>query len=160
MKIIQNYTIKGIILIFCSVLALEICVCNRNSTKIYKKLFDETLEKSSEKAKESMETVTKFVKNLLMSYMTKLKLINKHIYLYNRNTYLKNKNKINKNSTLFKNKNLKDKIIEAKTESIYAKKAFQKLFNETTKKFEYDEYYNKIYENITDNSLLLNKLLK
>ena len=163
MKIIQNYTIKVIILIFCSVLALEICVCifiYRNSTKIYKNLFDETLEKSSEKAKESMETVTKFVKNKIMSYITKLKLINKHIYLYNRNTYFTNKNTVNQNSAIFKNKNLEDKIIEAKTESIYAKKAFQKFFNETTEKFEYVEYYNKIYENITDNSLLLNKLLK
>ena len=95
-----------------------------------------------------------------MSYITKLKLINKHIYLYNRNTYFTNKNTVNQNSAIFKNKNLEDKIIEAKTESIYAKKAFQQFFNETTEKFEYVEYYNKIYENITDNSLLLNKLLK
>jgi len=163
MKIIQDYTIKVIILIFCLVLSLEICICifiYINSKNIYKEIFDDTLEKSAKKAKESMETVTKFIQNLLMIYITKLKLINKHIYLYNRNFYLDNENTINKNSKISKNKNLQNKIIEANTDSIHENKVFQNLFNETKEKFEYIEYYNKIYENITDKNILLNKLSK
>ena len=163
MKLINNYIIKVIILIFCLLFSLEILVCYfiyRNSKNIYKKIFDETLEKSKNKAKESMETMTKFIQNLLMNYITKLKLINKHIYLYNRKIDSKNENIINKNSRLFKNKNLRDKIIEAKTNMIYEKKFFQDLFNKTTEKFDYIEYYNKKYNHETDNSILINKLSK
>ena len=163
MKLINNYIIKVIILIFCLLFSLEIFVCYfiyRNSKNIYKKIFDETLEKSKNKAKESMETMTKFIQNLLMNYITKLKLINKHIYLYKRKADSKNENIINKNSKLFKNKNLRDKIIEAKIDMIYANKDFQDLFNETTEKFDYVEYYNKKYENEIDNNILINKLSK
>ena len=163
MKLINNYIIKVIILIFCLLFSLEIFVCYfiyRNSKNIYKKIFDETLEKSKNKAKESMETMTKFIQNLLMNYITKLKLINKHIYLYNRKIDSKNENIINKNSKLFKNKNLRNKIIEAKTNMIYENKFFQDLFNKTTEKFDYIEYYNKKYNHETDNSILINKLSK
>ena len=43
---------------------------------------------------------------------------------------------------------------------IYANKDFQDLFNETTEKFDYVEYYNKKYENEIDNNILINKLSK
>ena len=122
MKLINNYILKVIILIFCLLLSLEIFVCffiYKKSKNIYKELFDETLEKSKNKANESMETLTKFIQNLLMSYITKLKLINRHIYLYRGKR--DSKNIINKNSKIFKNKNLKEKIIEAKTDKIYEK---------------------------------------
>ena len=100
MELIKNYTIKVIIFIFSLVLFLEIFASffiNRNWISIYKTIFDDTLEKSAAKGKESIEAMTKFIRNLLMNYMTKLKLISKHNYLYNGKTDSKSENIINKN---------------------------------------------------------------
>jgi hypothetical protein len=87
--------------------------------------------------------------------MTKLKLISKHIFLFNGNVNSINDNSINKNSKIFKNNNLVDKIIEAKTEAILEKPIFKEFFNETTGKFDYVENYIKKYENqINKNKLI------
>ena len=163
MKIIKEYIIKVIIIIFFFVFSLEICVCvfiYRNSKSIYKKLFDDTLEKSGAKAHESMRTINKFISNLLMTYITKLKLISKHLLLYNGKSDSNNENIINKNSKLFKNKNIYEKILEAKTDVINEKNFFKDIFNKTSEKFDYIEYYMRKYGNETDNRILLNKLLK
>ena len=163
MKLIQNYSIKLIIFILFLVSILEICVfffIYRNSKNIYNKLFDDTLDKSAKKAKESFESINHFVRNLFMNYMTKFKLISKHAFLYSGKEDSKEKNIINKNSKIFNKKNLYDKIIEAKTEVIYQKEAFQGLFNETTEKFYYIDNYIKKYGKDADKNILMNKLLR
>ena len=163
MKLIQNYSIKLIIFILFLVSILEICVfffIYRNSKNIYNKLFDDTLDKSAKKAKESFESINHFVRNLFMSYMTKFKLISKHAFLYSGKEDSKEKNIINKNSKIFNKKNLYDKIIEAKTEVIYQKEVFQGLFNETTEKFDYIDNYMKKYGKDVDKNTLMNKLLR
>ena len=43
-------------------------------------MFDNTLEKSANKTKETMEMINSFISNLLINYMTKLKLISKHTF--------------------------------------------------------------------------------
>ena len=158
MKLINEYTTKVLILIFCLVISLEICVfffIYKNSQSIYKKIYKDTLEKSAKKGKETMEMINHFMRNLFMYYMTKLKLISKHIFLFNGNVNSINDNSINKNSKIFKKNNLVDKIIEAKTEAILEKPIFKEFFNETTGKFDYVENYIKKYENqINKNKLI------
>ena len=163
MKMIQEYIIKVIIIIFIFSIALEICsffLIYNDSKKIYDRTFNDTLIKSTKKSKEAMESLTHFISNLFMSYMTKLKLISKHTYLFNGKMDSNEENIINRNSKFFKNKNLRDKIIEAKTESIYEKEAFKALFNETTEKFDFVGYYLKKYGKDIDRNILLKKLLK
>ena len=107
-----------------------------------------------------MRTINKFISNLLMTYITKLKLISKHLLLYNGKSDSNNENIINKNSKLFKNKNINEKILEAKTDVINERNFFKDIFNKTSEKFDYIEYYMRKYGNETDNRILLNKLLK
>ena len=158
MKLINEYTTKVLILIFCLVISLEICVfffIYKNSQSIYKKTYKDTLEKSAKKGKETMEMINHFMRNLFMYYMTKLKLISKHIFLFNGNVNSINDNSINKNSKIFKKNNLVDKIIEAKTEAILEKRTFKEYFNETTGKFDYVENYIKKYGTEMDKNKLI-----
>ena len=151
MKLIKEYTIKVLIIIFILVFALEISISlliYKNSNNIYKKLFDNTLEKSAQKAKESMESLHQFISNLLMNYVSKLKIILKHFLQYNEKP------------KFFENFKSNYKIINANTDKILEKNVFNDIYNETTGKFEYIDYYIKKYEKENDRNILLKKLLK
>lgn len=112
------------------------------------------------KTTEFTENVEKYITNLFIIYINKLKLISKHTFLYNGKKNSKENEQINKNSKMFFNKDLKSKILEAKTEEINKIKHFNKLFNTNTGQFEYFEYFQKILSNITDENEILNKLQK
>ena len=157
MKLINEYTTKVLIHILFLVISFEICVfffIYKNSQSIYKKIYNDTLEKSAKKGKETMEMINHFMRNLFMYYMTKLKLISKHIFLFNGNMYSMDNNSVNKNSKIFKNKNLTGKIIEANTDAI-AKRNFKEFFYETTGKFDYVDNYIKKYGNQMDKNKLM-----
>ena len=146
MKLIKEYTTKVLIIIFFLSLSLEICVfifIYRNSKNIYTKIFNDTLEKATEKSKESVKMMNNFTGNLFMNYMTKLKLISKHTLLYNGNS--NNKNIINMNSKIFSNKNLREKIIRTKKDEIYKKKDFKIYLMKLQKNL---NILNPIYKNI------------
>ena len=163
MELSKEYTFKYVLVIFCLGIALEICVSfflYNNSQNIFNEIFDNTLEKSAEKTKETMEKMNSFIKNLMMFYMTKLKLISKHTFLFNGKYNSKNENIINRNSKIFKNKNLREKIIKAKTDVIKNKGSFKDVFNNGTEKFDYIEYYMNKYGKDIDKNILLNKLSK
>ena len=163
MELIKEYTTKILTIIFLLLIALEISIfiyINKDSKNSYNKIFNNTLEKSAEKAKETIDMMNNFTRNLFMNYITKLKLITKQIILYNGKKESNNKSAINKNSKIFNNINLKEKILEAKADVINNKKAFQDIYNKTTEKFEYINYYIKKYGKDIDKFILLNKLLK
>ena len=163
MKLIKEYSTKVLIFIFFLVCSSEICVfffIHHNSKNIYNKLFDDTLNNSAKKSKETLKSLLHFTKNLFMNYMTKLKLISKHIVLYNEKRDSNKSQIINKNSKIFNKINLENKIIEAKTEVIKHKKIFKDLFNETTNKFDYSDNYMKKYGKDVDKNILMNKLLR
>ena len=160
MKLIKDYSTKVLIFIFFLVCSLEICVfifIYHNSKNIYNKLFDDTLNNSAKKSKESLKSLLHFTKNLFMNYMAKLKLISKHIVLYNEKRDSNKRQVINKNSRIFNKINLENKIIEAKTAVINQKKIFKDLFNETTNKFDYNDNYMKKYGKEVDKNILMNK---
>ena len=86
MKLIREYTTKVIILIICFVILLELFVCfyiYRTSYNIFEIYITDTLEKTKKKTTEFTQTINKFVVNLLMNYITKLKLIAKSNALFN-----------------------------------------------------------------------------
>ena len=135
MELNKEYIIKIVTIVFCLVMVLEISIyffIYNKSNQIFEQMFNDTLAKSAEKTKETMDMMRHFISNLIMYYMTKLKLISKHTVLFNGKNNTKDELKINRNSKLFKNKNLRDKIIEAKTNDIYNKKPFKDVFNNET----------------------------
>ena len=140
MELSKEYTFKYMIVIFCLGIALEICVffyIYNNSKNIFNEMFDDTLDKSADKTKETMEMINNFISNLLIYYLSKLKLISKHTFLFNGKTNSKAENIVNRNSKFFENLNLRDKIIMAKTNEIKNMKPFKEIFNNTTEKFDY-----------------------
>ena len=108
-----------------------------------------------------------------MKYITELKLIARHIVLYDGINNTNDKNNINYNSGVFMNNNKHKKIIEANLTNLLYTMDFFKIYKHTGQLLEngypkdistislnYKNYYEQIFENVKDNSILLNKLLK
>ena len=158
MKLIREYTTKVIILIICFVILLELFVCfyiYRTSYNIFEIYITDTLEKTKKKTTEFTQTINKFVVNLLMNYITKLKLIAKSNALFNGKIKSKEKESINKNSKFFSNNNLRKRILKADVNEIYNINSFKKLFNKKTEKFDYIGYYLEKFLNERDNDNIL-----
>lgn len=163
MKLIKEYTYKLIISIVILVILLEAIIFSfvyKASYKTYKKTVSDTLERSKQKTTELSEEINNYVINLLMNYITKLNLISKHTQLFNGKSGANSQIKINKNSKFFLSNNLKDKILEAKTEEINKHKVFNKVYNTETQQFDYVEYLNQKFLNENDNSKILNIIQK
>ena len=144
MKLYKEYTIKVAIFMICFVTLLEFCICifiYKTSIKIFETTTSETLERTKRKTTELTESINKYISNLLMNYITKLKLISKHTLLFNGKINSDEKSSINKNSKIFLNKNLGKRILKAETEEIYNIEAFKKIFNNETQRFDYNKYY-------------------
>ena len=175
MKIIHEYSIKVIIMILFFMIVLEGCFLSyidSTSNKILKETYNETLKKTEQKTIEITRNTKKFVENLLMKYITELKLIARHIFLYKGKNNINNKNHINYNSKIFENKNNHKKIIEANLTKLLYTNDFFKIFKDTgqlqengypknisTINLNYLNYYKQEFENSKDDNILLNKLL-
>ena len=161
MKLTQEYTIIVIIFIISFVILLEgttFLFILFSSKKILEKTIIDSLEVSKQKTTELGEYMTTYLSNLIMNYITKLKLIRKHIYIFNGKDNLNGKTIFNKNSNIFlNNKDLKNQILLADTKEIYKQEHFKKIFNNTTQKFDYIEFYKEEFSNESDNNKILNK---
>ena len=163
MKLFKDYTIKVTILIFGLAIVLELTISiyiYKTSNKVYEKSISETLERTKKKTTEFTETINRYISNLLMNYITKLKLISKHTLLFNGKINSHENTQINKNSKIFLNKNLEKRILKAETEEIYNIDAFKKLFNKETQRFDYIEYYLENIISKNDNNKILNQFNK
>ena len=176
MKIIHEYTRKLIIMILCLMIIFEACFLSYiqfTSEKIFNKVYSETLNKTEQKTIEITRNTKYFTINLLMNYITELKLIARHILLYKGMNNTNNKNHINYNSKIFPNNNNNKKIIEANLINLLYTTDFIKIYKYTGQLLEngypkdistislnYINYYEQVFENIKDNSILLNRLLK
>ena len=163
MKLIKEYTYKLIISMVILVIFLEAIIfffVYNASYKTFNKTVSDTLERSKQKTTELSEEINNYVINLLMNYITKLNLISKHSQLFNGKNGANSEIKINKNSKIFLSNNLKDKILEAKTEEINKHKVFNKVYNTETQQFDYVEYLNQKFLNENDNSKILNIIQK
>ena len=157
MKLIQEYSVKVIIFTFCLAFGLEACILIftlLTSKSILKKIYSETISSSETKTKEITTYIKILTSNLLMTTFTDLKLISRYMYLYNKNI----SNQLN--PKIF---NIdKYKIISNDEKKLNTSEIFNKIYDTTNNSnyFDYTQYYNKIFENETNNDIILNKLLK
>ena len=175
MKIIHEYIRKLVIMILCLMIIFDagfLSYIQSNSEKIFAQVYDETLNKTEQKTIEITRNTKYFTINLLMKYITELKLIARHIFLYKGMNNTNNKNNINYNSKIFVNNNNQKKIIEADLNYLINTMDSFKIYKYTgqllengypkdtsTTSLNYINYYKQIIENVKDNSLLLSKLL-
>ena len=174
MKLIQEYTIKLIIMINFFVITLEICVLlfiSKTSTKIFDNMYEETLNKTEEKTLEITSSIKMFTTNFIIKFITNLKLIAKHTLLYNGKNTSNINDIINKNSKFVINNNQHKKIIKSDMIQLFMTPEFYKIYKETdqlnelgypteTSYLNYIQYYSKIIGNETDLNILLKKLFK
>ena len=163
MEITKEYTLKVIIFLFFFMAILELVVfifIYNSSNKVFEKEISETLERAKLKTTEFTEGANKFITNLLMNHITKLKLISRNCHLFFGKSNSKNDEAKNKNSKIFLNKDLGKRIIQANTEEINAIKDFNKIYNPKTNKFDYVEHYLEKFGNIDDNGKILNIIQK
>ena len=120
MNLIQEYSIKVIIFTFCLAFALEAAIVIflfLTSKSTLNQTYDETIQRSENKAIEFTKSVKSFISFSLMKYITDLKLIARNTYIYNSKDS-SNRDLFNMNSRVISN-NEKYKIIsEIKEELI------------------------------------------
>ena len=158
MKLIEDYTFKVVIIIICLVLLFEVITflfIYYTSNKIFEETISDTLERSKKKSIELAEDINKYVNNLSINYITKLRLISKHTLIFNGKINSNNDYIINRNSKIFLNKDLRSKIFPANTDEINKNEIFHKLFDTYYQQFDYVGYYIEKYSNESDNSKLL-----
>ena len=163
MELTKEFTFKIILFMFFFVTILEIVVfifIYKNSNFIFEKAISEALEISRQKTTELTEYINNYISNLIFNYVTQLKLITKHSYLFIGKKNSKNDKVINKNSKIFLNKDLVKRIIPAKTEEINRIKAFNEVYNSSTNKFDYIDYYLEKFGKESDNGKILKILQK
>ena len=163
MNLIQEYSIKVIIFTFCLAFALEATIViflfltSRNTLN---QTYDETILRAENKAKEFTKSVKAFVSFSLMKYITDLKLIARNTYIYNSKDKTNNRNLFNMNSKVVANINEKYKIIAENQADLIKKDFFNKIYNKSTNKLDYLNYYSNLYGDETNNNLILNKILR
>jgi len=162
MKLVQEFNIKIIVFILSFVILMEIGILSfllYSSRSFFNDTYNQTMKNSKQKTIEITRKIQTFVKSLLLKQSTDLKLICKHASLLNgKRTYYTN-NIINKNSNFIINSNKSKQIIYAKTEKLVEDKYLQKYFNKSTYFFDYYYFYEKEFQNVTDQNLILNNLL-
>jgi len=161
MKLVQEFNIKIIISILVFVVFMEIGIllfllsCSGN---FFINTYDQTMKNSKQKAIQITRKIQIFIKSLLLKQATDLKLISKHASLLNGKKYYNSEKVINKNSNFIINSNKSKQIIYAKTEKLKEDKYIQKYFNKNSQLFEYYNIYEKEFQNVRDNNIILNSL--
>ena len=162
MNLIQEYSIKVIIFTFCLAFALEAAIVIflfLTSKSTLNQTYDETIQRSENKAIEFTKSVKSFISFSLMKYITDLKLIARNTYIYNSKDDSTNTNLFNMNSKVISN-NEKYKIIAENQDELINKTFFNKIYNNSTDKLDYFNYYSNLFGNETNNNLILNKILR
>ena len=163
MKLANEFSFKIISFLICFIILLEIVVfafIYYKSIQIYEKTVSDTLERTKHKTIELAESVNIFVTNLLMNYITKLKLIARYSVFFIGNNNSKPDEIINKNSKIFLNKDLGERIIPAKTEEINKIKYFNKMYNSETNKFDYIQIYSEKFGNENNHTKFMSTIQK
>ena len=176
MKLVNEYSIKVIIMIICFILALECCILffiYKDSNNIFDHTYKETLKRTEEKTLEITRNIKMFTANYIMKFITEIKLIARYSVLFNGKNMTKEENTINKNSKYVKNNKKQKKIIKADLTQIFMSSEFRKIFKALGQLNEYDlpnnpsslnlnyiKYYSQLFVNETNDNKLINKLFK
>ena len=161
MKLIQEYLVKIVLLIISSVIFIELFITYLLVTRaklIYNTVYEETMKKTEEKSIQITSKIEEFATNLVTRYMTDLKLICKHAQLLNGNiNSINNDELINKDSDILNNKN---KTIYIGTIEQLKNKEELKNISSDNNFFDYINYYENEFENITSKNILLNSFFE
>ena len=161
MKLIKEITTKIIIFIFIFAIHMEALILILilfRSSQILNKTYKEIIEKTESKAIEITKQVVKYGRYIFMRYNTDLILIGKHIYLLNGYDIYDSERAINNESHIFNLNNKIKNIIPAKLEELINIDYMKKIFNGTFQRFDYLNKYEKDFNNIHDNNLILKTL--
>ena len=162
MKLIQEYLIKICIAIFLLAFLMELYILfllNNRSQNIWKKIYDENMEKSEQKSIGLTEKIKKYMDSVMSKYYIDVKLIGKHIQLLNREKNSTYENSINKNSSIFNEKNNNKAILIAEIGELNKEEYMRKIFDKSTQTYNYNNYYEKKFKNYNNNNELLRDLL-
>ncbi len=161
MKLIQEYTIKVIILIFAFLFIMESWILANvliRSRSIYNKAYEGTLTKSKNKSIEITKKFGDLARRLILRYVTDLKLICKHALLLNGKNVYNSLNTINRESNFVNINDKQKEIIIAKTENLLEKEYMKKFYNKNGN-FDYILNYEEEFKNISDINKIINNLL-
>ena len=157
MELIHEYLIKICIAVFTLTILMELYILFlfvKRSPKIFKKTYNDTINRYEEKSIEMTRKIEQYISNLLNRYTSDLKLIGKHELFYNGNTG----KALNKDANLFNNYKNNKKIIFAKLENLKEENFTKNFFNESSQVLEYinkyEEEFKDFYHNNDRNSIL------
>ena len=151
MKLIKEYIIKEILVLLAAAIVIEgfiIYLLNKRAKIIYEDTYNETIEKIENKTLEAAIKIEELAKNYLSKYLTDLKLIVTHSFLFNINKNTTNNNKLD---------NENKKIYTATLEDLKKEEDLNKYLN--NEQFSYVNKYEEEFKNITDTNIILNSLL-
>ena len=161
MKLIQEYTFKVIIFIISLTIIMEISILALlylRASQIFMTTYQQTITESETKLIEITKKIENHSSNIIIKYLTDLKLMGKHALLLN-GKYGKNySTEINKESNLFKINDKKKYIINAEREILNQKDYIRRMYNETEDIFDYLQKYEENFENITEQNIILKSL--
>ena len=161
MKIIQEYSIKIIIFVFVLSILIEagiLVLTVIRSSSIFNDVYDNTIQNSEIKSFGIIEKIKNYINSLLSKYNTDLKLICKHSLLLIGKTANNPSLLINKNSKIFQNNDEIKKIVPANLETLLNLDYINAFYNESSKTFEYLNYYEEEFKNISERNQILNSL--
>ena len=160
MKLIQEYLVKIVLLIITSVIFIEGFITYLlviRAKRIYNSVYEETMKKTEEKSIEITSKIEEFTTNLLTRYMTDLKLICKHAQLLNGKINSTEEDIIDKDSDILNNSN--KEILIGTMENLILQDKINKTYSDDDL-FDYKNYYEKVFENITSKNYLLNSFFE
>ena len=151
MKLIKEYIIKEILVLLAAAIVIEgfiIYLLNKRAKIIYEDTYNETNKKIENKTLEAAIKIEELAKNYLSKYLTDLKLIVTHSFLFNINKNTTNNNKLD---------NENKKIYTATLEDLKKEEDLNKYLN--NEQFSYVNKYEEEFKNIKDTNIILNSLL-
>ena len=162
MKLIQEYIIKIIILVFVLVLLMEgfiLYLLLVKSRKVFINAYQQTITKSETKSIDITRKIGDYINYLILKYITELKLVGKHALLLNGKQIYNPEKTIHRESNIFINNDKQKNIINATIEDIIKNDNFKDLFNESSRIFDYISKFQKQFKNINDENEIIKDLL-
>ena len=161
MKLIQEYTIKVIIFTIVLSFVMEIfllCLLYIRANIIFKESYQQTILNSETKSIKITQKISNHISNVIIKYLTDLKLIGKHALLLNGKKDKNYTTEINKESTFFKNSYNQKHLVIATKEELFKVDSIKKMFNDLNQSFDYFHQYELEFERIYEHNQILNSL--
>ena len=159
MKLIQEYTIKIIIFAIVLSVAMEFILFSllyMRGNIIFKESYQQTIINSETKSITITQKISNHMSNVIIKYLTDLKLIGKHALLLNGKKAKNYTTEINKESEFFKNSYNQKHLVFATKEELFKVGSIKNMYNDLIQRFDYFRQYELEFEGIYDHNQILN----